>query len=94
MTYLKEMTNVTSHNYPETMHRSFVINVPAIFTTLWAMAKPVMHPRTVKKVMICKGDYQEKLYAEIPIENLPVSDGKGVIGRRCWEVFAAVPRAV
>ena len=48
----------------------------------------------LKKVMICKGDYQEKLYAEIPIENLPVSDGKGVIGRRCWEVSAAVPRAV
>ena len=70
------MTNVTSHNYPETMHRSFVINVPAVFTTLWAMAKPIMHPRTVKKVMICKGDYQEKLYAEIPIENLPVRDGR------------------
>lgn len=93
MTYLKEMTNVTSHNYPETMHRSFVINVPAIFTTLWAMAKPIMHPRTVKKVMICKGDYQEKLYAEIPIENLPVRDGRMVIGRRCSEASVAVPRA-
>lgn len=66
------MTNVTSHNYPETMHRSFVVNVPGIFSSLWTIAKPVLHPRTVKKVVICKGDYQEKLYAEIPIQNLPV----------------------
>ena len=94
MTYLKEMTNVTSHNYPETMHRSFVINVPAIFTTLWAMAKPVMHPRTVKKVMICKGDYQERLYAEVPNGTLPGGGGKGSIGRSWWEESAAVPRAV
>ena len=72
ITYLKEMTNLASHYYPETMHRSFVVNVPGIFSSLWKIAKPVLHPRTVKKVVICKGDYQEKLYAEIPIQNLPV----------------------
>ena len=73
ISYLKDMTNITSHNYPETMHRSFVVNVPAIFSSLWSLAKPVMHPRTVKKVVICKGNYHKHLYEEIPIQSLPVS---------------------
>ena len=72
ITYLKDMTNITSHNYPETMNRSFVVNVPAIFSSLWSLAKPVMHPRTVKKVVICKGNYHSSLYTEIPIQSLPV----------------------
>ena len=71
ISYLKDMTNITSHNYPETMHRSFVVNVPAIFSSLWSLAKPVMHPRTVKKVVICKGNYHKHLYEEIPIQALP-----------------------
>lgn len=66
------MTNITSHNYPETMNRSFVVNVPTIFSSLWSLAKPVMHPRTVKKVVICKGNYHKHLYDEIPIQALPV----------------------
>ena len=32
-----------------------------------------MHPRTVKKVVICKGNYHKHLYEEIPIQALPVS---------------------
>ena len=72
LTYLKDMTNMTSHNYPETMHRSFIVNVPGIFSSLWSLAKPVLHPRTVKKVVICTGDYLESLLTEIPIQNLPV----------------------
>ena len=63
---------MTSHNYPETMHRSFIVNVPGIFSSLWSLAKPVLHPRTVKKVVICTGDYLESLLTEIPIQNLPV----------------------
>ena len=72
ITYLKDMTNVTSHNYPETMHRSFVVNVPSIFTSLWNLAKPIMHPRTVKKIVICKGDYLSTILEDIPVQNLPV----------------------
>ena len=66
------MANVTSHNYPEIMHRSFIVSVPSFFSSLWSLAKPVMHPRTVKKIVICKGDYQPALYNDISIRNIPV----------------------
>lgn len=75
ITFLKDMTNMTSHNYPETMHRSFVVNVPGVFTSLWNLAKPIMHPRTVKKIVICKGDYLSTLLEDIPIQNIPVYFG-------------------
>ena len=66
------MANVTSHNYPEIMHRSFIVSVPSFFSSLWSLAKPILHPRTVKKIVICKGDYQPALYEDISIRNLPV----------------------
>ena len=67
------MTEFTATYDPGTMHRSFVVNAPVIFSSLWSLAKPVMHPRTVKKVVICKGNYHKHLYEEIPIQSLPVS---------------------
>lgn len=70
--YLKAMSSVTSHNYPETMHKSFITNAPGIFSSLWSIAKPMMHPRTVNKFTILKGDFQEELYKYIPVQNLPV----------------------
>ena len=75
--YMKAMSSVTSHNYPETMHKSFITNAPGIFSSLWSIAKPMMHPRTVNKFTILKGDYQEELYKCIPVQNLPVGAAAG-----------------
>ena len=41
-------------------------------SSLWSIAKPMMHPRTVNKFTILKGDFQEELYKYIPVQNLPV----------------------
>lgn len=77
ITFFKAMTDLTVHYYPETMHISFITNAPSIFSTLWSMAKPMMHPRTVKKYIICNADYQEMLYKYIPVQNLPVGLEEG-----------------
>ena len=69
---MKEMSSVTSHNYPETMHKSVIVNAPTIFSSIWTLVKPMMHPRTVKKFIIWKSDYQEELYKYISVQNLPV----------------------
>ena len=69
---MKEMSSVTSHNYPETMHKSVIVNAPSIFSSIWTLVKPMMHPRTVKKFIILKSNYQEELYKYIPVQNLPV----------------------
>lgn len=69
---MMEMSSVTSHNYPETMHKSVIINAPGIFSSIWTLVKPMMHPRTVKKFTILKSNYHEELYKFIPVQNLPV----------------------
>ena len=87
---------MTSHNYPETMHRSFVVNVPSIFTSLWNLAKPIMHPRTVKKIVICKGDYLSTILEDIPIQNIPVFlyFYSRLICRLIWVVSVNVKKVV
>ena len=84
------MTDLTVNYYPETMHISFITNAPAVFSALWSLAKPMMHPRTVKKYIICNSDYQETLYKYIPVRNLPVWRHSSFPCRRCLVAFAPV----
>ena len=88
------MTDLTVHYYPETMHVSFITNAPAVFSALWSLAKPMMHPRTVKKYIICNSDYQETLYKYIPVQNLPVWVHSPIPRRWYLVEFAPVMRTV
>ena len=63
---------MSSTHYLETLHTSLHPYPPGIFSSLWSIAKPMMHPRTVTKFTILKGDFQEELYKYIPVQNLPV----------------------
>lgn len=87
---MKAMTDLTVNYYPETMHISFVTNAPAVFSALWSLAKPLMHPRTVKKYIICNSDYQETLYKYIPVQNLPVCVHTPIHCRRFLVEFVLV----
>lgn len=48
-------------NFPESLEKAFVINVPSFFPTLWKMVRPLLTERTVSKVAIYgKGNFSCK----------------------------------
>ena len=47
---MKAVVSIASDNYPEMMARSFMVNAPWIFNTLWYVLKGLLAERTVDKV--------------------------------------------
>jgi hypothetical protein len=73
--FIKMFINIMSNNFPEIMYKICVINAPWAFTAAWALVKPLLPERTVKKVVICGADYKSELLKLIDVENLLVSYG-------------------
>ena len=47
---MKAVVSIASDNYPEMMARSFMVNAPWVFNTLWFVLKGLLAERTVDKV--------------------------------------------
>ncbi|KAK3274370.1 hypothetical protein CYMTET_17446, partial [Cymbomonas tetramitiformis] len=74
--FLREVGNMYGVNYPERQHKIFVVNVPAYFSVLWKLVRPLVRPITVEKTQILQAhQVREELLAVIPAENLPVEYG-------------------
>lgn len=74
--FLREVGDMYGVNYPERQHKIFVINVPAYFSVLWKLVRPLVRPITVEKTQILQAhQVKEELLAVIPAENLPVEYG-------------------
>ena len=71
ISYFKAVSHITSDNYPETMHQSFIVNIPGIFSSLWGIVKPFLHERTVKKIHIYSNNYYDDLYNAVDTRNIP-----------------------
>lgn len=52
--------------------RSFIVNIPGIFSSLWGIVKPFLHERTVKKIHIYSNNYYDDLYNAVDTRNIPV----------------------
>ncbi|KAJ2787619.1 hypothetical protein GGI15_000581 [Coemansia interrupta] len=68
---LREMLAKDQLYYPECMHRTYVVNAPAMFVTAWKLIKGWLDPRVISKVHILGKDYSKVLLNQIPAENLP-----------------------
>ncbi|KAJ1731938.1 hypothetical protein LPJ72_003685 [Coemansia sp. Benny D160-2] len=68
---LREMLSKDQLRYPEYMHRTFVVNAPAIFLTLWKLVKSWLDPRAISKIHILGKNNYKELLEHIPAENLP-----------------------
>jgi hypothetical protein len=71
MDVIKRMLKVTQDYYPETMDQCFVINAPTVFSACWAVVKPLLAERTVKKVKILGKDYAPNLTSELGSHCIP-----------------------
>ncbi|KAB7501470.1 hypothetical protein Anas_11254 [Armadillidium nasatum] len=69
-------TKIYESNYPEVMKYTFVINAPKTHTVIYNIAKPFLHPNTIKRIKIYgKKGWKEDLLKEIDVDQLPVHWG-------------------
>jgi len=69
---LKKLGEISNSIMPERTRKHFVINAPSIFSSLFAMVKPAIHPRTQAKINIigARGSLAP-LFEEVGVENVP-----------------------
>ena len=75
--FVKAFIKTASDNYPETIYKTYIINAPFIFRTVWAFIKAFLDERQVSKFKILGGqsDYLPKLLELMDLEDIPVQFG-------------------
>ncbi|KAJ2157563.1 hypothetical protein GGF46_004425 [Coemansia sp. RSA 552] len=68
---LREMLARDQLCYPECMHRTFIVNAPAMFVTAWKLIRSWLDPRVISKICILGKDHAQELLREIPAASLP-----------------------
>jgi hypothetical protein len=73
--YLKSIIGPAQANFPEHMYKAFIINAPSMFSMAWALIKPFLPERSLKKISIMGSDYKDALLQYIAEDQLPVQYG-------------------
>ncbi|XP_046633880.1 SEC14-like protein 2 isoform X4 [Daphnia pulicaria] len=73
-----EGIQISEANYPESLRRVFIVNAPKVFTFVFNMVKPFLHPVTLDKISVFgfdKSEWSAALLKEIDADQLPVHFG-------------------
>ncbi|PVU95597.1 hypothetical protein BB559_002680 [Furculomyces boomerangus] len=71
LTMLKDMLKYDQLYFPESMYKTFFVNVPSIFVTLWNIIKNWLDPRVLSKIEVCGKRFTPILLEHIDADNLP-----------------------
>eukprot|EP01088_Endostelium_zonatum_P012196 TRINITY_DN26381_c0_g1_i2.p1 TRINITY_DN26381_c0_g1~~TRINITY_DN26381_c0_g1_i2.p1 ORF type:complete len:432 (-),score=142.41 TRINITY_DN26381_c0_g1_i2:62-1333(-) len=71
----KEISAIDEQNYPETLHKYFVINAPSLFPAIFKLISGFLPERTIQKIHVLGSNYKESLLKEIDSDQIPVEYG-------------------
>jgi len=72
--FLGAITSIDQDNYPEMLHRMFIINAPSLFSMAWSVIKRFLDPKTREKISIHghgPSSYMEELEEFVAKDQLP-----------------------
>jgi CRAL/TRIO domain len=77
LTLVKGIAAIDKDQYPETLGKLFIINVPSVFPLVWRTVQFFLDPATAAKIEIygAKKDWLPALTAQIGLENMPSTYG-------------------
>lgn len=62
-------------NYPEIVHKVYLINVPTLFQVVYKACSWFLSKKTIARIHMYGDDYHEELDKVVGLENLPESIG-------------------
>jgi hypothetical protein len=77
----KLLAEIDQKQYPETMGRIYILNVPTVFPIVWRIVRPWLDPITAAKIFVLgdRREYEPKLIDFIGKENLPSNYGGDLV---------------
>ncbi|KAF2202998.1 CRAL/TRIO domain protein [Delitschia confertaspora ATCC 74209] len=74
--YAQDISKLLATNFPEVVNTVYVLNAPTYFSTIWALLKKFVDPRTASKlVFLSPSDVLPTLSSTIDLENIPKEYG-------------------
>jgi len=73
--FYKALAPIAQDNYPETLNKIILINIPAIGRGLWSIVQHWIDPKTKTKMIFLGPDYHKILFENVAPENIPEDMG-------------------
>ncbi|OMH84637.1 Phosphatidylinositol/phosphatidylcholine transfer protein SFH11 [Zancudomyces culisetae] len=68
---IKDTVEGDQYYFPESMHKTYIVNAPSVFVAIWNIVKTWMDPRTLEKIYIGGKNFKEVLLNDIDADCLP-----------------------